>query len=59
MADGIGPFTRRMLAEELQRKFNISHQDAMIEVSYALLADKKTGKRFVMVRPGWYDLTDR
>jgi len=56
MQDGTGPFTRKQLAEALQAKFNIGYQEAMNEVSYAFLADKKTRKRFVQVRPGWWDL---
>ena len=56
MSDGTGPFTRKMLAIELQKKFTISWQNAMTEISYALLADKRTKKRFVRIKQGWWDL---
>jgi hypothetical protein len=55
-----GPFTRKMLAEELA----LIHPDTDIrsllnEVSSALLFDKSCNQRFKTVRQSWYDLDDK
>jgi hypothetical protein len=55
-----GPFTRKMLAEELA----LIHPDVDIrsllnEVSTALLLDKSCNEKFITVRQSWYDLKEK
>lgn len=57
MQAGTGPFTRKMIAAELEEKHNLYHQEAMLNVSIAIQADK--GKVFKRVKPGWWDLADK
>lgn len=57
MQQGAGPFTRKMIATVLEEKHNLYHQEAMLNVSIAIQADK--GKVFKRVRPGWWDLADK
>jgi flagellar basal body rod protein FlgC len=54
MKKGGGPFTRKMIAVQLEEKHKLYHQEAMLGVSIAIQEDK--GKLFKRVRPGWWDL---
>jgi hypothetical protein len=54
MKQGTGPFTRKMIATVLEETHNLYHQEAMLNVSIAIQADK--GKLFKRVKPGWWDL---
>ena len=54
-----GPYTRKMLAEELGKRHKKKYwQELMNEVSSALLLDKLSkATRFKMVSRGWYGLS--
>jgi hypothetical protein len=56
MKKGIGPFTRKMIASQLEEKHKLYHQEAMLAVSIAIQADK--GKLFKRVKLGWWDLAE-
>lgn len=56
MQAGSGPFTRKMIAEKLEETHNLYHQEAMLNVSIAIQADK--GKVFKRVQPGWWELNN-
>lgn len=57
MLKGGGPFTRKMIAQRLEDPHGLTHQEAMLNVSIAIQADK--GKVFKRVKPGWWDLVDK
>lgn len=55
-----GPFSRRMIAEELA----LIHPDTpirllMLEVSGAIQMDRLLLKRFKVAKPGWWDLAEK
>lgn len=54
MKKGSGPFTRLMIAQQLLKVHDLSHQEAMLNVSVAIQGDK--GKVFMRVKPGWWEL---
>lgn len=56
MLKGGGPFTRKMIATGLAEAHEICHQEAMLNVSIAIQADK--GRVFKRVKPGWWDLAE-
>lgn len=57
MAKGGGPFRRLMIAQQLMKWHDISHQEAMLNVSVAIQFDKKNKPRlFKIARPGWWEL---
>jgi hypothetical protein len=58
MAAGGGPFTRSMLAEELEKLYpKLYWQDLMNAVSGVIQLDRLSRKnRFKLAKPGWYDL---
>lgn len=59
MAAGTGPYTRKMLAEELGKLYpKMYYQTLMNEVSGAMMMDKLSkANRFRVVRKGWYGLS--
>lgn len=60
MANGTGPFSRKYLAEELQKVHKeLSIQQALNEVSGAIESDKHINKRFKRRIPGGWDLADK
>jgi hypothetical protein len=57
MLAGGGPFTRLMIATQLKKMHDISHQEAKNNVSVAFEFDKDNDPRvFKIVKPGWWDL---
>jgi hypothetical protein len=55
-----GPFTRKMLAEELAFIHpNTDIRQLMNEVSYALLLDRSCNERFKVVQGRKYDLKEK
>jgi hypothetical protein len=60
MAAGTGPFTRKMLCEELHKIYpDLSIQELRIEVSGAIQTDRYANKRFKIAKRGWWDLNER
>lgn len=57
MAAGTGPYTRKMLVEELHKMHeDLSIQEIRLQVSAAIQCDKYINKRFKMAKRGWWDL---
>jgi len=58
MKAGSGPYTRKMLAQELSKLYpQMYWQDLMNEVSSAIQLDRwSQANRFRAVKKGWYDL---
>jgi hypothetical protein len=58
MKSGNGPFTRKMLAAQLEKLYpKLYKQDLMNAVSGAIQLDRLSKKnRFKLAKPGWYDL---
>jgi hypothetical protein len=60
MAAGTGPWTRKMLCEELSKLYpGLSKQELNIEVSGAIQRDRYANNRFKIAKRGWWDLVER
>lgn len=57
MADGGGPFTRKMIAAKLIESHPLSYREGMLHVSVAIEKDKYLERKFKSVTPGNWDLT--
>lgn len=60
MAKGTGPFTRKMLAEELSKMYpHLRPKEIKLLVSGAIQDDRYINNRFKIVKQSWWDLKDR
>lgn len=60
MAKGGGPFTRKMLAEQLSELHPTRYyQELMNDIFGAIIIDRYVNKRFKTVSHGWYALADK
>lgn len=61
MKAGTGPYTRKMLANELEKLYpRLYKQDLMNAVSGVMLMDKLSkANRFKIAKPGWYELNKK
>lgn len=60
MAAGTGPWTRKMLCEELHKLYpDLTIQELRIDVSGAIQRDRYANHRFKIAKRGWWDLAGR